>query len=79
MVLTAGNLLCGDAGEICVIFGEQRVAALRCRRKNFGVGPAGESFPIDRHRLDACGAQGGGIDERWFSTTTKAANGPLTG
>src|SRR3954466_2316164 len=29
--------------------------------------------------LYAFGAHRGGIDERWFSSTTKAANGPLTG
>jgi len=29
--------------------------------------------------LYAYGAHRGGIDERWFSSTTKAANGPLTG
>src|SRR5436190_22075952 len=28
--------------------------------------------------LYALGAHRGGIDERWFSSTTKAANGPLT-
>src|SRR5580698_8765819 len=29
--------------------------------------------------LYAYGAHRGGINERWFSSTTKAANGPLTG
>src|SRR5207244_693845 len=33
---------------------------------------------LDPRDLSAVGAHRGGIDERWFSSTTKAANGPLT-
>ena len=41
-------------------------------------------MPGGRLKLDprdiygALGAHRGGIDERWFSSTTKADNGPLT-
>src|SRR5271169_5702535 len=40
-------------------------------------------MPGGRLKLDPCdlyilGGHRGGIDERWFSSTTKAANGPLT-
>src|SRR4249920_2848962 len=44
------------------------------------------SFMIPGRRLKlhpgdlyAFGAHRGGINERWFSSTTRAANGPLTG
>jgi hypothetical protein len=39
----------------------------------------GGRLKLDPHDLYALGAHRGGIDERWFSSTTKAANGPLTG
>src|SRR5213595_272484 len=38
----------------------------------------GGRLKLDPRDLDALGAHRGGIDERWFSSTTKAANGPLT-
>jgi hypothetical protein len=38
----------------------------------------GGRLKLDPRDLYACGAHRGGIDERWFSSTTKAANGPLT-
>ncbi|MFL6417665.1 MAG: hypothetical protein ACJ74Y_18590 [Bryobacteraceae bacterium] len=38
----------------------------------------GGRLKLDPHDLYAFGAHRGGIDERWFSSTTKAANGPLT-
>src|SRR5712691_8870783 len=38
----------------------------------------GGRLKLDPRDLYACGAHHGGIDERWFSSTTKAANGPLT-
>jgi hypothetical protein len=39
----------------------------------------GGRLKLDARDLYAYGAHRGGIDERWFSSTTKAANGPLTG
>ena len=38
----------------------------------------GGRLKLDPRDLYAFGAHRGGIDERWFSSTTKAANGPLT-
>src|SRR6202171_6550307 len=38
----------------------------------------GGRLKLDSRDLYALGAHRGGIDERWFSSTTKAANGPLT-
>src|SRR5579872_2369969 len=38
----------------------------------------GGRLRLDPRDLYALGAHRGGIDERWFSSTTKAANGPLT-
>ena len=38
----------------------------------------GGRLKLDPRDLYAFGADRGGIDERWFSSTTKAANGPLT-
>ena len=39
----------------------------------------GGRLKLDPRDLYAFGAHRGGIDERWFSSTTKADNGPLTG
>jgi len=38
----------------------------------------GGRLKLDPRDLYALGAHRGGIDERWFSSTTRAANGPLT-
>src|SRR2546426_4735735 len=38
----------------------------------------GGRLKLDPRDLYALGAHRGGIDERWFSSTTHAANGPLT-
>lgn len=38
----------------------------------------GGRLKLDPRDLYACGAHRGGIDERWFSSTTNAANGPGT-
>src|SRR5882724_7289346 len=38
----------------------------------------GRRLRLDTRDLYAYGANRGGIDERWFSSTTKAENGPLT-
>src|ERR671930_468463 len=38
----------------------------------------GGRLKLDPRDLYALGAHRGGIDERWFAATTKAANGPLT-
>jgi hypothetical protein len=38
----------------------------------------GGRLKLDPRDLYILGGQRGGIDERWFSSTTKAANGPLT-
>src|SRR5277367_1178710 len=38
----------------------------------------GGRLKLDPRDLYILGSQRGGIDERWFSSTTKAANGPLT-
>ncbi|MBV9443090.1 MAG: hypothetical protein JO217_10375 [Acidobacteriaceae bacterium] len=38
----------------------------------------GGRLKLDPRDLYSFGAHRGGIDERWFSSTTKAANGPLT-
>jgi hypothetical protein len=38
----------------------------------------GGRLKLDSRDLYACGAHRGGIDERWFSSTTNAANGPGT-
>lgn len=38
----------------------------------------GRRLRLHTHDLYAMGANRGGIDERWFSSTTKADNGPLT-
>jgi hypothetical protein len=38
----------------------------------------GRRLRLDPRDLYALGAQRGGIDERWFSSTVKADNGPLT-
>lgn len=38
----------------------------------------GGRLKLDSRDLYALGAHRGGIDERWFSSTTKAQNGPLT-
>ena len=37
----------------------------------------GGRLKLDPRDLYCLGAHRGGIDERWFSSTTKAANGPL--
>lgn len=39
----------------------------------------GGRLRLHPHDLYAFGAHRGGINERWFSSTTKASNGPLTG
>src|SRR6185503_13157997 len=39
----------------------------------------GRRLKLHPDDLYAFGGHRGGIDERWFSSTTKAANGPLTG
>jgi DNA-binding transcriptional LysR family regulator len=38
----------------------------------------GGRLKLDPRDLYVLGAHRGGIDERWFASTTKAANGPLT-
>src|SRR5262249_4940102 len=38
----------------------------------------GRRLRLDTRDLYAFGGNRGGIDERWFSSTTKADNGPLT-
>src|SRR5438128_10335871 len=38
----------------------------------------GGRLKLDPRDLYILGAHRGGIDERWFASTTKAANGPLT-
>src|SRR5256885_16191677 len=38
----------------------------------------GGRLKLDPRDLYAVGAHRGGIDERWFSSTTNAANGPAT-
>ena len=38
----------------------------------------GGRLKLDSRDLYALGAHRGGIDERWFSSTTNAANGPAT-
>src|ERR1700730_3558310 len=38
----------------------------------------GGRLKLDPRDLYALGAHRGGVGERWFSATTKAANGPLT-
>ena len=38
----------------------------------------GGRLKLDPRDLYILGAERGGIDERWFASTTKAANGPLT-
>src|SRR5215469_847849 len=38
----------------------------------------GGRLKLDPRDLYILGSHRGGIDERWFSSTTKAANGPLT-
>ncbi|MBO0911122.1 MAG: hypothetical protein J2P13_04965 [Acidobacteria bacterium] len=38
----------------------------------------GGRLKLDPRDIYILGAERGGIDERWFSSTTKAANGPLT-
>ena len=38
----------------------------------------GKRIKLHPDDLYAFGANRGGIDERWFSSTTKADNGPLT-
>src|SRR5512140_2406629 len=38
----------------------------------------GRRLRLDTRDLYAYGGNRGGIDERWFSSTTKADNGPLT-
>src|SRR6266568_4392326 len=38
----------------------------------------GGRLKLDPRDLYVLGGHRGGIDERWFSSTTKAANGPLT-
>src|ERR1700681_4146303 len=38
----------------------------------------GGRLKLDPRDLYALGAHRGGIDERWFSSTTRADNGPLT-
>ena len=57
MVLTAGNLLGGDAGEVCDVFGKQDIAAFHRGSENLGGGPAGETFLVDGGGGDSCGAQ----------------------
>src|ERR1700683_4149278 len=39
----------------------------------------GGRLKLDPRDIYILGGHRGGIDERWFSSTTKAANGPLTG
>src|ERR1700722_12369447 len=38
----------------------------------------GGRLKLDSRDLYILGGHRGGIDERWFASTTKAANGPLT-
>src|SRR5581483_2057179 len=38
----------------------------------------GGRLKLDPRDIYILGAERGGIDERWFASTTKAANGPLT-
>src|ERR1700753_1534520 len=38
----------------------------------------GGRLKLDTRDLYILGVHRGGIDERWFASTTKAANGPLT-
>src|SRR6202171_962047 len=57
--------------------GEGVVRLAPCWVPRSFVMPGGR-LKLDPRDLYALGAHRGGIDERWFSSTTKAANGPLT-
>jgi hypothetical protein len=60
-----------------LIAGEGVVRLAPCWVPRAFLMPGGR-LKLDPRDLYALGAHRGGIDERWFSSTTKAANGPLT-
>src|SRR6516225_7837919 len=57
--------------------GEGVVRLARCWVPRAFLMPGGR-LKLDPRDLYILGGHRGGIDERWFSSTTKAANGPLT-
>jgi hypothetical protein len=68
-----------DSSLICEALkaGEGVVRLAPCWVPRSFLMPGGR-LKLDPGDLYALGAHRGGIDERWFSSTTKAANGPLT-
>jgi len=70
----SNKLLITDA----LLAGEGIVRLAPCWVPRAFLMPGGR-LKLDPRDLYAYGAHRGGIDERWFSSTTKAANGPLTG
>src|SRR5260370_33628382 len=57
--------------------GEGVVRLAPCWVPRFFLMPGGR-LKLDPRDLYILGGHRGGIDERWFASTTKAANGPLT-
>src|SRR5213082_2591257 len=70
--MSHSNLICEALHE-----GDGIVRLAPCWVPRSFLMPGGR-LKLDPRDLYALGAHRGGIDERWFSSTTKAANGPLT-
>ncbi len=72
----AGKNLVGDIRK-ALEAGEGIVRLAPCWVPRSFLQPGGR-IKLDPRDLYACGAHRGGIDERWFSSTTNADNGPGT-
>ena len=78
----SSNMLTGISASSALIrdalaAGEGVVRLAPCWVPRSFLMPGGR-LKLDPRDLYILGGHRGGIDERWFSSTTKAANGPLT-
>src|SRR5215469_14380495 len=73
----AGSAAKSDLIRAALSAGEGIVRLAPCWVPRSFLMPGGR-LKLDPRDLYILGAHRGGIDERWFSSTTKAANGPLT-
>src|SRR5215472_14968340 len=74
---TAGSAAKSDFIREALKAGEGAVRLAPCWVPRSFLMPGGR-LKLDPRDIYILGSHRGGIDERWFSSTTKAANGPLT-
>jgi hypothetical protein len=74
---TSGSTVKSDVIKEALKAGEGVVRLAPCWVPRSFLMPGGR-LKLDPRDIYILGSHRGGIDERWFSSTTKAANGPLT-